>query len=86
MLSRQIDAAGGPIDLRCIFRGMSEDAARQLEALNAADTAAEQAHIYAGLADLMRDANEIAPAIDGETDLADMPRPAPCPAGAHTPG
>lgn len=65
---------------------MSEDAARQLEALNAADTAAEQAHIYAGLADLMRDANEIAPAIDGETDLADMPRPAPCPAGAHTPG
>ena len=80
MLSREIDAAGGPIDLRCIFRGMSADAASRLEALNAAETAAEQAHIYAGLADLMRDATEIAPAVDSDADLEGVELPASCPA------
>jgi len=80
MLSRRIDAAGGPIDLRCIFRGMSADAGSRLEALNDAETAAQQAHIYAGLADLMRDASEIAPAIDSDADLEGVELPASCPA------
>ncbi len=80
LMSRRIDEAGGPIDLRCIFRGMSADASSRLEALNAAETAAEQAHIYAGLADLMSDASEIAPAVDGETDLEGVDLPASCPA------
>ena len=80
MLSRQIDAAGGPIDLRCIFRGMSADAERRLGALNAAETAAEQAHIYSALADLMRDASEIAPAVDSDADLSGIELPASCPA------
>ncbi|MEA1943133.1 MAG: hypothetical protein U9P68_12890 [Pseudomonadota bacterium] len=80
MLSRRIDAAGGPIDLRCIFRGMSADAGARLEALNEAETAAQQAHIYAGLADLMRDASEIAPAVDSDADLSGVELPASCPA------
>ena len=72
--------AGGPIDLRCIFRGMSADATSRLEALNAAETAAEQAHIYADLAALMSDASEIAPAVDSDTDLSGVELPASCPA------
>jgi len=83
MLSRQIDAAGGPIDLRCIFRGMSRDTEARIEAINAAETAAEQAHIYAGLADLMRDAAEIAPAVDTDADLSDVNLPASCPARSN---
>ncbi|MAK65187.1 MAG: hypothetical protein CMF75_10695 [Maricaulis sp.] len=79
MLSREIDAAGGPVDLRCIFRGMSRDTQARIDAINAAETAAEQAHIYAGLADLMRDAAEIAPAIDTDTDLSGVTLPASCP-------
>ena len=79
MLSRQVDAAGGPVDLRCIFRGMSRDTQARIDAINAAETAAEQAHIYAGLADLMRDAAEIAPAIDTDTDLSGVTLPASCP-------
>ena len=80
MLSRQIDAAGGPVDLRCIFRGMSQDTESRIEAINSAETAAEQAHIYAGLADLMRDAAEIAPAVDTDADLSNLNLPASCPA------
>ncbi len=80
MLSRQIDAAGGPVDLRCIFRGMSQDTESRIEAINTAETAAEQAHIYAGLADLMRDAAEIAPAVDTDADLSNLNLPASCPA------
>jgi hypothetical protein len=80
LMSRRIDEAGGPIDLRCIFRGMSADATARLEALNAAETAAEQAHIYADLAALMSDASDIAPAVDSDTDLSGVELPASCPA------
>ena len=80
LMSRRIDEAGGPLDLRCIFRGMSADASSRLEALNAAETAAQQAHIYADLAALMSGASEIAPAVDGEANLDSVPLPASCPA------
>ena len=80
-LSRAVDAAGGPTDLRCIFRGMSSDAAARLEALNQSDTSAEQARVYRAIADLMRDASEIAPAIDDEAALPEgFAAPASCPA------
>lgn len=79
-LSRAIDEAGGPVDLRCIFRGMSGDSASRLEALNAAETAADQARVYREIASLMHDAGEIAPAADGE-DLPLNMAPATCPAG-----
>jgi hypothetical protein len=79
-LSRAIDEAGGPVDLRCIFRGMSGDAASRLEALNAAETAADQARVYREISALMHDAAEIAPAADGEELPADMGPPGTCPA------
>jgi hypothetical protein len=79
-LSRAIDAAGGPIDLRCIFRGMSGDAASRLEDLINAESAADQARIYRTLENLMRDAVDIAPAAD-DTDLARaVTAPFTCPA------
>ncbi len=67
-LSRAIAQADGPQDLQCIFRGMSEDAADRLEALNDADSSADQARIYRNLSALLRDAEEIAPAVD-EADM-----------------
>tara|TARA_R110000868_G_scaffold3887_2_gene23877 strand:- start:13052 stop:13522 length:471 start_codon:yes stop_codon:yes gene_type:complete len=79
-LSRAIDAAGGPIDLRCIFRGMSGDAASRLEALNEAETAADQARIYREISALMHDAAEIAPAADGEDLPVSSGPPGTCPA------
>ncbi|WP_417481043.1 hypothetical protein [Maricaulis sp.] len=79
-LSRAIDEAGGPIDLRCIFRGMSGDAASRLEALNAAETAADQARVYREISALMHDAAEIAPAADGEDLPATLGPPGSCPA------
>ncbi|WP_412545383.1 hypothetical protein [Maricaulis sp. MIT060901] len=63
-LSRAIAQADGPQDLQCIFRGMSEDAADRLEALNEADSSGDQARIYRNLSALLRDAEEIAPAVD----------------------
>jgi len=79
-LSRAISDTGGAEDLQCIFRGMSRDAEARLGALNAADSAGEQARIYRAIADLMRDASEIAPAADDGALGASMPLPT-CSAG-----
>lgn len=65
-LSRAIQQANGPQDLQCIFRGMSDDASERLDALNLADSSGEQARIYRAISAMMRDAEEIAPAVDEE--------------------
>lgn len=65
-LSRAIQQADGPQDLQCIFRGMSDDASERLDALNMADSSGEQARIYRAISAMMRDAEEIAPAVDDE--------------------
>ena len=80
-LSRAIDTAGGPADLRCIFRGMSADAGQRLDALNTAETSADQARVYRAIAALMQDAVNIAPAVDDEDALPEgFAPPASCPA------
>ena len=79
-LSRALGDTGGPEDLQCIFRGMSRDMEARLGALNEADSAGEQARIYRAIADLMRDASEIAPAADDGALGAAMPVPT-CSAG-----
>lgn len=68
-LSRAIESSGGPSDLRCIFRGISQDANRRLEGLQSAQTGGEQARLYRSLVELMRDAEDIAPSVDTEADL-----------------
>jgi len=63
-LSRTIEENEGPGDLSCIFRGMSEDAEARLTAIDDARTGAERSRAFQDIADLMRDAAQIAPDID----------------------
>lgn len=62
-LSVEIDQRGGPTDLRCIFRGMSEETDKQLAAAAGARTGADQAQAYARLTHMLKDAVDIAPAV-----------------------
>jgi len=61
-LSLEIDANGGPADLRCIFRGMAEETGKQLTAASVATTGAQQAAALSRLSHMLSDAVEIAPA------------------------
>jgi hypothetical protein len=63
-LSREADAAGAT-DLRCIFRGMAEETAVQLDAAGKARTGTEQTAALNRLAHMLKDAVEIAPAAEG---------------------
>jgi hypothetical protein len=62
-LSTEIDAAGGPADLRCIFRGMAEETGKQLVVASGAATNGDQAKALARLSHMLSDAVEIAPAV-----------------------
>lgn len=59
-LSRQIEAAGGAEDLKCIFLGMSRDAPARIAEIEAAATRADQSRAYAEIARLTRQAERIA--------------------------
>ncbi len=59
-LSRQIEAAGGAQDLKCIFLGMSRDAPARIAEVEAAETRADQSRAYAEIARLTRQAQRIA--------------------------
>jgi hypothetical protein len=59
-LSREIEARGGPQDLRCIFRGMGHDVAARIEALVAAPDRAAQSRAYREIEYLARQARDIA--------------------------
>jgi len=81
-LSIEIDQRGGPTDLRCIFRGMSEETGKQLDAAAKATTGGDQAKAYARLMHMLKDAVEIAPAVGGNATAASASRAAAaqCPA------
>jgi len=66
-LSVEIDQRGGPVDLRCIFRGMAEETDVQLKAASAAATGAAQSQALGRLSHMLKDAVEIAPAVGGQT-------------------
>lgn len=80
--SAAMDAHGGPLDLRCIYRGMAEDAARRAQDLaTAADADARQA-VLEDIAFLADDAVLVTPEIEAENDaLAGLP-PMTCDASA----
>lgn len=65
-LSRAIDQSGGPTDLRCIFRGMSEDAEHRALLLSEPGTRADHARIYQEIARLTGQAAEIAAAPEAQ--------------------
>ena len=64
-LSGEIDKAGGPKDLRCIFRGMAAETDNQLKAVAAAANGAAQAKALSRLNHMLSDAALIAPAVGG---------------------
>lgn len=74
MLSRRIEDANGPQDLRCIFRGMSADAGARLDDFAEAQTQADTARVYLEYVYLFNQAAEIAPEAD-----ADLPQVEPDP-------
>lgn len=79
-LSIEIDRAGGPADLRCIFRGMAGETDKQLAAISAAATGSAQAKALAGLDHMLSDAILIAPAVEGGARPATKVATAQCPA------
>lgn len=74
ILSRRIEDANGPQDLRCIFRGMSADAGARLDDFAEAETQADTARVYLEYVYLFNQAAEIAPEAD-----ADLPQVEPDP-------
>lgn len=64
-LSLEIDQRGGPTDLRCIFRGMAEEADAQIKLASSATTGTLQAAALSRLSHMLKDAIEIAPAVGG---------------------
>jgi hypothetical protein len=81
-LSVEIDHRGGPVDLRCIFRGMAEETDVQLKAAAAAATGGDQAVALGRLTHMLKDAVEIAPAVGGTAPIK-LPatgKPGKCPA------
>lgn len=63
-LSLSMERRNGPEDLRCIYRGMAQDALDQRQALSDAEIRADRLQIYADLAYLLEHAAEIGPMAD----------------------
>lgn len=78
-LSRAIDESGGPTDLRCIFRGMSDDAEHRAALLSEPATRADHARIYLEIARLTGQAAEIAATPDAQAAGLGVS----CPAGTE---
>lgn len=79
-LAHTVETAGGPQDLRCIFRGMSSDAEARISDLEAGQSGADLARIYRAYARLFAQAEEIAPLAD-DPDVSEGEGVAPsCPA------
>jgi hypothetical protein len=68
-LSRAIEDSGGPTDLRCIFRGMSEDAQHRADLLSQTATRADHARVYQGIVRLTAQAAEIAATPEAQTAM-----------------
>ena len=77
-LSRAVDESGGPMDLRCIFRGMSEDAEHRAALLSEPATRADHARVYLEIARLTGQAAEIAATPDAQAAGLSVS----CPAGS----
>ena len=80
ILSRDIEQAGGPQDLRCIFRGMSADASARLDHFSEAQTRADLARVYLEYVYLFGQAAEIAPEADAELPRVEPDPGFTCPA------
>jgi hypothetical protein len=81
-LSLSMERRNGPEDLRCIYRGMAQDALDQRQALSNAEIRSDRIHVYTNLAYLLDHAAEIGPIAD-QDDIAPFTGVDPgCPRGA----
>ena len=69
-LAADINARKGADDLACIFRGMAEETDAQLQAASSAKTGAARAAALRKLSFMLRDAIEVAPAVDEKANAA----------------
>jgi len=65
-LSQALDQSGGPVDLRCIFRGMSEEAGHRANLLNQDATRGDHARVYLEIVRLTAQAQLIAATPEAE--------------------
>ena len=80
-LSLSMETRNGPEDLRCIYRGMAQDALNHRQALSDADIRAGRLQVFAELAYLLDHAVEIGPIAD-QADIAPFTGVDPgCPRG-----
>ncbi|WP_421792589.1 hypothetical protein [Hyphobacterium sp.] len=80
-LSLQMEAEDGPEDLRCIYRGMAQDALNHRTTLETATFQAEQLTAYSDIRYLMDHARQIGPIAD-QPDIEPFTGVAPdCPRG-----
>lgn len=80
-LSLSMERRSGPEDLRCIYRGMAQDALDQRQALSDAEIRADRLQVYTDLAYLLEHAAEIGPMAD-EADIEPFTGVDPgCPSG-----
>jgi hypothetical protein len=78
-LSVEIEGAGGPADLRCIFRGMASETDKQLKAAAEAANGTVQATALSRLSHMLGDAVLIAPAVERGARPARLSATAQCP-------
>lgn len=64
-----MDALNGPLDLRCIYNGMSEDAVRRAEQLAAAADEGARRKALEDIAFLGSDAVEVTPEVEADNDV-----------------
>lgn len=63
-LSLEMERRNGPEDLRCIYRGMAQDALAHQQALAAAEIRADRIQVFIDLEYLLQHAAEIGPITD----------------------
>lgn len=80
-LSLRMEQSGGPEDMRCIYRGMAQDALQLSERLSEADLRADRLATYADIEYLLTHVRQIGPLAD-QADIAPFTGVDPgCPRG-----
>lgn len=80
-LSLRMEEANGPEDLRCIYRGMAQDASHHLDRLSQAELRADRLAVYADIEYLLEHAQEIGPLADQDEIAPFTGVPPDCPRG-----
>ncbi|WP_420431160.1 hypothetical protein [Hyphobacterium sp.] len=80
-LSLRMEETNGPEDLRCIYRGMAQDALLHIDRLAKAELRADRLAVYADIGYLLQHAQEIGPLADQDEIAPFTGVPPDCPRG-----